>query len=274
MSVNDSNNGNKLVAQPATLSQTATIQSLSFYITTASGNLRLGIYDATGPGGGPGAKKAETASITPTTGWNTVNVITPVSLPAGTYWLTYLASSSSLGFKAERTGGNSRLYPFPFGSMPTTFPGPGTSVWRWSLYATLTLGTGTAVTASATASDNVGVTGVRFKLDGANLGAEDTTAPYSSTTATNSSVFSRPVAAYNFEEASGSKVIDASGQGNHGTRSGNSRITQGRFGKALSFDGLNDWVTVNDAASLDLTTGMTVEAWVYPTESMTGWRTL
>ena len=281
MSVTDSNNGNKLVAQRATLSQTATIQSLSFYVITASGNLRLGIYDATGPGGRPGAKKAETVSITPTTGWNTANVITPVSLPAGTYWLAYLASSSSLGFKAERTGGNSRLYPFPFGTMPATFStAAGPSAWRWSLYATLTLGTsgatvsGTAVTVSATASDNVGVAGVQFKLDGANLGAEDTTAPYSSTTATNGSVFSRPVAAYNFEEASGSKVIDASGHGNHGTRSGNSRITQGRFGKALSFDGLNDWVTVNDAASLDLTTGMTVEAWVYPTESMTGWRTL
>ena len=89
-----------------------------------------------------------------------------------------------------------------------------------------------------------------------------------------SSVSSGPVAAYNFEEVSGTKVINASGQGNHGTRKGNLRITQGRFGKALSFDGLNDWVTVNDAASLDLTTGMTVEAWVYPTESMTGWRTL
>lgn len=87
-------------------------------------------------------------------------------------------------------------------------------------------------------------------------------------------IASTPVAAYNFEEVSGSKVIDASGQGNHGTRSGTSRISQGRFGKALSFDGLNDWVTVNDAASLDLTTGMTVEAWVYPTESMTRWRTL
>jgi len=85
---------------------------------------------------------------------------------------------------------------------------------------------------------------------------------------------SGPVAAYNFAEVSGSKVIDASGKGNHGTLSGPSRITQGRFGKALSFDGLNDWVTVNDAASLDLTTGMTLEAWVYPTESMTGWRTL
>jgi phosphatidylserine/phosphatidylglycerophosphate/cardiolipin synthase-like enzyme len=32
---------------------------------------------------------------------------------------------------------------------------------------------------SANSSDNVGVTGVQFKLDGANLGGEDTTAPYS-----------------------------------------------------------------------------------------------
>ncbi|HLG18425.1 MAG TPA: Ig-like domain-containing protein [Bdellovibrionota bacterium] len=32
---------------------------------------------------------------------------------------------------------------------------------------------------SATASDNIGVAGVQFKLDGANLGAEDTTSPYS-----------------------------------------------------------------------------------------------
>jgi chitodextrinase len=42
---------------------------------------------------------------------------------------------------------------------------------------------GTTVTAtttvSATASDNVGVIGVQFLLDGANLGAEDTTSPYS-----------------------------------------------------------------------------------------------
>ena len=34
------------------------------------------------------------------------------------------------------------------------------------------------VAVSATASDNVGVAGVQFKLDGANLGAEDTAAPY------------------------------------------------------------------------------------------------
>src|SRR5439155_18199906 len=34
------------------------------------------------------------------------------------------------------------------------------------------------VSVTASASDNVGVAGVQFQLDGANLGAEDTTAPY------------------------------------------------------------------------------------------------
>src|SRR3989441_1566223 len=34
------------------------------------------------------------------------------------------------------------------------------------------------VTVSASATDNVGVVGVQFKLDGANLGAEVTSAPY------------------------------------------------------------------------------------------------
>jgi hypothetical protein len=38
---------------------------------------------------------------------------------------------------------------------------------------------GSNVTVTATATDNVGITGVQFRLDGANLGAEDTSAPYS-----------------------------------------------------------------------------------------------
>src|SRR5439155_6786444 len=37
---------------------------------------------------------------------------------------------------------------------------------------------GSSVTVSANASDNFGVVGVQFKLDGANLGVEDTSAPY------------------------------------------------------------------------------------------------
>ncbi len=38
-----------------------------------------------------------------------------------------------------------------------------------------------SVDVAANASDNVGVTGVQFKLDGANLGGEDTSAPYNAT---------------------------------------------------------------------------------------------
>src|SRR5207253_75636 len=40
---------------------------------------------------------------------------------------------------------------------------------------------GGTVTVSASATDNVGVVGVQFKLDGANLGAEMTAAPYAIT---------------------------------------------------------------------------------------------
>lgn len=40
---------------------------------------------------------------------------------------------------------------------------------------------GTSVAISATASDDVAIIGVQFKLDGVNLGAEDTTAPYDMT---------------------------------------------------------------------------------------------
>src|SRR5205809_987113 len=36
-----------------------------------------------------------------------------------------------------------------------------------------------AVTVTASASDNVGVAGVQFRLDGSNLGGEDTSSPYS-----------------------------------------------------------------------------------------------
>jgi hypothetical protein len=87
----------------------------------------------------------------------------------------------------------------------------------------------------------------------------------------NAAIVSGLVAAYGFEEASGTTATDTSGKGNNGTLQGAARTANGRFGRALSFDGVNDWVTVADAASLD-STRVTVEAWVYPT-TLSGWRT-
>ncbi len=72
------------------------------------------------------------------------------------------------------------------------------------------------------------------------------------------------VAAYGFNEGSGTTVTDVSGNGNNGTISGATWVTSGMYGGALSFNGTNSWVTIPDTASLDLTTGMTVEAWVDP----------
>ncbi len=78
-------------------------KAFSFYValscrTTAFRNLRC-----SGPGGGiPGTKKAESAVITPVVGWNKVNVITPVALSAGAYWLAYLPSSNGLAFSPSR----------------------------------------------------------------------------------------------------------------------------------------------------------------------------
>jgi PKD repeat protein len=81
------------------------------------------------------------------------------------------------------------------------------------------------------------------------------------------------VAAYGFEEGTGTGVSDRSGKGNNGVASSATWIATGRFGKALSFNGASSWVTVADSPSLDPTNGMTLEAWVYPTASTPGWAT-
>ena len=165
-----------------------------------------------------------------------------------------------------------------------------------------------AITVTAGASDNVGVAGVQFLLDGASLGTEDLAAPFviawdTSTAANGSHVLSARardaagnqatathvavtvsnaappppsglVAAYAFEEGVGTSAADATGKLHTGAVSGATWITAGMYGKALSFDGVNDWVTVADANDLDLTNGMTLpEAWVRPA-ALTGWKTV
>ncbi len=81
---------------------------------------------------------------------------------------------------------------------------------------------------------------------------------------------SSPVAAYGFDEGSGAIAADASGGMNTGDVSGASWTSAGKHGGALSFDGIDDWVTIADSPALDLTAAMTLEAWIRPT-SLVGW---
>jgi hypothetical protein len=143
----DSGNGNHIFAQQAGLAQDGTLQSESFYVTNAVGKLRLAVYDSTGPGGGPGALKAQSAELTPTTGWNTVS-LPAVALTSGYYWLAYLPSDNGLGFKVG-SGGLYKGYAYPYAAPPATFnPNAGSGPSHWSLYATLA--TSSAPQATAT----------------------------------------------------------------------------------------------------------------------------
>ena len=129
------------------------------------------------------------------------------------------------------------------------------------------------VTVSATATDNVGVAGVQFLLDGASLGAEDTTAPYSMTwdttsasngvhtlqarardaagnSATSSSSVTVTVsntappppaglsAGWGFNESLGTTVNDVTGNGNTATLQNDPTWTAGKYGGGLRFDGV------------------------------------
>src|SRR5690349_17118115 len=82
------------------------------------------------------------------------------------------------------------------------------------------------------------------------------------------------VAAYAFDEATGTVATDASGYGNNGTISGATRVAGGKLGGALSFNGVNARVDIPDSNSLDLASGMTLEAWVNPATLAGKWRTV
>ena len=162
------------------------------------------------------------------------------------------------------------------------------------------------VAVAATASDDSGVLGVQFRVDGFNLGSEVLSAPYTNIWSTldmsnglhtvqaiardalgnratngisvtvNNPLLPIPtnewVAIYRFNEATGTTTADASWNGNTGTITQPAWTPQGRYGSCLLFDSTTT-VTVNDSASLHLTNAMTLEAWVYPTNAPSYWAT-
>lgn len=138
MSTTYSGMGNRLAAQRVTLSQSATIQSLSYYVQTPGGQLRLGIYNNSASNT-PGILVAQTAAFTPIAGWNTQPVISQTVLPAGTYWLAFLPESNTLAGRVVGSG-TGRYYTFTFGALPATYATTSTSsAFRFSLYATLSV---------------------------------------------------------------------------------------------------------------------------------------
>jgi len=77
-----------------------------------------------------------------------------------------------------------------------------------------------------------------------------------------------------------SNVADVSGGDNHGSLNGQAATTtvHGVIGQALEFDGANDYVEVEDDSSLDLSSSLTVGAWInaqsLKTSDVTQWDSL
>jgi len=66
---------------------------------------------------------------------------------------------------------------------------------------------------------------------------------------------------FNLTGIAGGIAHDTSGNGNDGTIYG-AKWTDGKFGSALSFDGVDDYVDCGNDASLNITDEITIEAWV------------
>ncbi|MFW0837855.1 MAG: DUF2341 domain-containing protein [Candidatus Komeilibacteria bacterium] len=77
-----------------------------------------------------------------------------------------------------------------------------------------------------------------------------------------------PVAYYNFDEKTGTTAYDKSGNGNNGTLTNMDAATDwvsGKYGSALDFDGVNDYVNIPDPGAnsvFDVTQNLTISMWM------------
>jgi len=72
------------------------------------------------------------------------------------------------------------------------------------------------------------------------------------------------VAIWLFDEGKGDVVKDSSENGNDGQPMKGPKWVSGKFGKALEFDGSDDYVDCGSGASLDITDAITIVAWTFP----------
>ncbi|HLC42884.1 MAG TPA: LamG-like jellyroll fold domain-containing protein [Methylomirabilota bacterium] len=275
---------------PGALNATGSIQSVILNWSASSDNVGVQNYNvhrSTSPGFTPSAAN-RIAQPSGTTYTNT-------GLAPGTYYYVVTAQDAAGNVSAPSNqviGTALADTTPPIISSVTVSPGNGTATITWTTdeASDSRVDYGTVPTSLALNATNAAlVTAHSITLTGL---APNTTYYYRVTSkdaATNSSTsppvanspasFTTPsgapnglVAAYSFN-SSGTTVTDLSGNGNTGAVSGATWTASGKFGGALSFNGTSNLVTVNDSNSLDLTTGMTLEAWVRPT-TLSGWRTV
>ena len=236
-------------AQIATTTGTGTTYKDTSVVASTSYSYRVRATDAAG-NLSPYSNTASATTPTPDT--------TPPTQP-GTLTATAASASEvdlSWGASTDNVGVTGYLIERCQGSGCTNFAQIATTTGTGTTYKD------TSVVASTSYSYRVRATDAAGNLS-----------PYSNTaSATTPAAPSGLVAAYGFEEGSGTTVTDASGNGHTGTITNATWAATGKYGKALQFNGTNALVSIPSAASLQLSTGMTLEAWVNPSTVNAIWR--
>ena len=81
-----------------------------------------------------------------------------------------------------------------------------------------------------------------------------------------------PVGYWNFDEGEGTTTYDKSGNGNNGTLITSPTRTNGKFGKAINFNGTSNYVSVPNSNSINPKYKMTISSWARLNTGTNGYR--
>jgi uncharacterized protein (TIGR03437 family) len=221
------------------------------------------------------------ASVTVTTGATTANFTATAGAVTANQTATVTASLNSSSKTASLT-----ITPPAAGTIsalqcaPTTVVSGGTSTCTVTLSkaatsstavglsdnsGALTVPASVTVAANATTANFTATAGTvtanQTATVTASLGGSSKTASLNIQAPTQSSL----IAAYAFDENSGSTTTDASGNSNTGQIKGATWTASAKHGKALSFNGSSSYIDLGKSATLQSSGSMTWSAWIYAT---------
>jgi hypothetical protein len=207
-------------------------------------------------------------STTSTSSSSTSSTSAPAPTTTSTSRTTTTTSSTSTTSTSSSTTSTSSTSTSTSSTSSTSSPAPSTTSTSRTTTSSTSSSTSTSSTTTSTAAPTTSSSTSTSTSSSSTTppppSTSTTATPTSSTSTSTAGVPAGLVAAYGFEETTGA-VLDSSGNNFTGTITGATRSATGQFGRSMSFDGTGDWVAVPDAAALDLTAGLTLEAWVNPT---------
>jgi len=125
-------------AQPVTMPENGTINSVTMYHNGGSGSMIMGVYDGASL---PNNRLGVTASTTVSgsTGWQTINLTSPAYVAGGTtVWLAWVYQSNPGMYYESGTPGRASSSATWSGGMPDPFGSSTTANYIYSIYATYT----------------------------------------------------------------------------------------------------------------------------------------